>query len=148
MSDTATRQERRGRKTTEEEVFAYLRRKGVDPDVLLEGAEETPVPDDEGFYEELRAELWRRRQVMTDTALVNGLKALTAAAAAAASARTDDAETVRGVDEILADAGLPDERRIEIGREEIVRLTERRAALELVVAGIEGASHEASVLSV
>lgn len=142
---TGARTETRGRKTREEEVYAYLRQHDIDPEALFgeadgdaEGRDVGFVPGDEQMFEEFRTELYRRRREMNDTALVAGLKSLALLAAAAKAANVDEAEDVREVSEILADAGLPAERRVELGRQEVARLAEQTRALELVVASIEG----------
>ena len=132
---------RRGRRTKEEEALDYLRSigKNIDdiPDVEYE------IPDPETMLREFEERLYRemRNGNLNNTSLVNGLKAI-ASLAITWREQNGPKEVVveRGVDEILGDAGLPRERRVDIGREEIDRLRARTSALELVVAQIEGAA--------
>lgn len=129
-----------GRKTREEEVADYLREQGKSiedlPDAIFN------IPDDPlEMLEDFKVELYTqmKRGELKSTALVQGLKAIQAIAEAYLAANPPQVVVKeQGVDEILVDAGLPRDRRIEIGREEIERLREREAALHLMVARLEG----------
>lgn len=127
-----------GRLTKEEEFKRELERRGVSLDDLPS----VEVPDDpEQILEDFKAELYRQMKSgdLKSTGLVNGLKAVAQLAEAYRAANPPQVEVEElGVDEILTDVGLPRDRRIEIGRQEIERLRERTRALEMVVARIEG----------
>lgn len=136
--DVATK--KRGRGTREEEAHAYLRSVGIDPHSVLDNIRSIEVPEsDEEYFQKFRELLYIRAATdeLSDTALVNGLKAI-ATMAEAAAARQQDEDVIRDVDVILADAGLPAARRVEIGRGEIERLRARVAGLEMLVAQLEG----------
>lgn len=127
-----------GRLTKEEEFKRELERRGVSLDDLPS----VEVPDDpEQILEDFKAELYRQMKSgdLKSTGLVNGLKAVAQLAEAYRAANPPQVEVEElGIDEILADVGLPRDRRIEIGRQEVERLRERTNALEMVVARIEG----------
>ena len=127
-----------GRLTKEEEFKRELERRGVSLDDLPS----VEVPDDpEQILEDFKAELYRQMKSgdLKSTGLVNGLKAVAQLAEAYRAANPPQVEVEElGIDEILTDVGLPRDRRIEIGRQEIERLRERTNALEMVVARIEG----------
>lgn len=129
-----------GRKSTQEEVAEYLRAHGksIDdlPDAIID------VPDDPlEMLDEFKTELYKqmKRGELKSTALVQGLKAINGIAEAYLVANPpENVEKQQGVDEVLSDAGLPSDRRIEIGLQEIERLRERVSAVQLVVARLEG----------
>lgn len=127
-----------GRLTKEEEFKRELERRGVSLDDLPS----FEIPDDpEEMLEEFKVELYRQMKSgdLKSTGLVNGLKAVAQLAEAYRAANPPEVEVEeQGIDEILADVGLPRDRRIEIGRQEVERLRERTNALEMVVARIEG----------
>lgn len=127
-----------GRLTKEEEFKRELERRGVSLDDLPS----FEIPDDpEQILEDFKAELYRQMKSgdLKSTGLVNGLKAVAQLAEAYRAANPPQVEVEElGIDEILADVGLPRDRRIEIGRQEVERLRERTNALEMVVARIEG----------
>ena len=135
-----TEPKRKGRKTAEEEVQDYLRSIGKEldqlPDIDLE------IPDNpEELLEAFTEQLYRQMKLgeLKSTALVNGLRAI---ASLADKWKQENPPEItvdeRGIDEVLKDVGLPRERRIEIGRDEIERLRKQTSDLELVVARIEG----------
>jgi polyhydroxyalkanoate synthesis regulator phasin len=129
-----------GRRTREEEAREWLRQQGKSVDDIPDKTFEMPE-DPQQMLEEFTAELYKQMQrgELKNTSLVNGLKAV--ASLAESYRQAHPVEVVveeRGIDEILGDAGLPRDRRIDIGRQEIDRLRERTSALELVVARIEG----------
>lgn len=127
-----------GRLTKEEEFERELARRGI----AIEDLPTVDVPDDpEQMLEEFKKALYREMAsgALKSTGLVNGLKAIAQLAEAHRAANPPEKEVEEvGVDEVLADVGLPRNRRIEIGRKEIERLKERTDALALVVARIEG----------
>ena len=127
-----------GRLTKEEEFKRELERRGI----ALDDLPTTEVPEDpEQMLEEFKSELYRQMKSgdLKSTGLVNGLKAVAQLAEAYRAANPPQVEVEElGIDEILADVGLPRDRRIEIGRQEVERLRERTNALEMVVARIEG----------
>lgn len=130
---------RRGRRTKHEEALEYLKSIGKDIGEIPEL--EFEIPDPEQMLEEFKEKLYREMKSgnLTSTALVNGLKAVASIAEAHRLAMQVGVEPVeRDVDEILGDVGLPRDRRVDIGREEIDRLRSKTVALELVVAQIEG----------
>jgi polyhydroxyalkanoate synthesis regulator phasin len=131
---------RRGRKSKQEEVEDYLRSIGKSLDDLQDKVFETP-DDPEEMLEEFTSELYRQMKIgeLKSTSLVNGLKAI--ASLAQRYRELNPPEVVveeQDVDELLKDAGLPRDRRVELGRQEIDRLRARTSALEVVVARIEG----------
>jgi len=127
----------RGRRTKEEEAREYLAELGLDPTSVLDALRErgeVDIPDDEQMLEEFKQALYVQMRMgqLKSTALVQGLKAIGDIAATIKPGAAEDGPE-RGIDEILADAGLPAERRQEIGRVELGRLHSRAAALELVL---------------
>lgn len=136
---------RRGRKTKAEEAEDYLRSIGIDPASVLRDAANRPpleVPDDEQIVAEFKEAVYTAMKLgdLKGTPLVNALKALSILAETAKQNEPDEDEPERGIDEILADAGLPPGRRVEIGRQELARLHTRAAALELVIDNITEAA--------
>lgn len=133
-----------GRKTKEEEAKDYLASLGLDPMSVLEDVQERvalEVPDDATIVAEFKEAVYVAMKLgeLKGTPLVNALRALSVLADAAKQDEKDEGPE-RGVDEILADAGLPADRRRDIGRRELERLHARAAALELVVNSIEEAA--------
>lgn len=132
-----------GRKSKAEEARAYARTLGVDLDAAAAGEDsrvEFEVPDDpQQIVVEFTTALYTQMKLgdLKGVALVQGLKAIASIADSLRPAEVEDV-SVREVDEVLADAGLPAHRRVELGREEIERLRGRKAALELLVARLEG----------
>jgi len=127
----------RGRGTKQEEAWKYLAELGLDPGSVLDALRErgeVDIPDDAAMLEEFKQALYVQMKTgqLKSTALVQGLKAVAIISATAKPDAADDGPE-RGIDEILADAGLPAERRQEIGRVELGRLHSRAAALELVL---------------
>ena len=147
MTTSDSEPTKRGRKTKEQEAWNYLLSQGIDPADVLSGATgraPVEIPDDpaeivEAFKDALYTQM--KRNELKGTALVQGLKAVAVLAEVAKNEpdRADSSE--RGVDEILADAGLPVERKLEIGHAELARLRERTVALEVVVKNIQEESH-------
>lgn len=125
-----------GRKTKEEEAKDYLASLGLDIPEELKGPIE--IPGSEQMVVEFKEELYRqmRSGKLGQTALVNGLRALAVLAEASKQKEQAEEGPERGIDEILADAGLPSDRKREIGHQELQRLHARAAALELVVEAI------------
>jgi len=131
---------KRGRKSREEEVADYLREQGKSIDDLPDAIIDLPE-DPLEMLEEFKTELYKqmKRGEIKSTALVQALKTIDGIAEKYLAANPPKVEVrEQGVDEILVDAGLPRERRIEIGRTEIERLRERENALQVVVARLEG----------
>lgn len=129
-----------GRKTREEEVADYLREQGKSIDDLPDADFEIPS-DPLAMLEDFKKTLYvqMKRGELKSTALVQGLKLVDSIAEKYLAANPPVVVVKeQGVDEILIDAGLPRDRRIEIGRGEIERLREREAALHLMVARLEG----------
>jgi hypothetical protein len=143
-SETAEGPKRgRGRRTKEEEARDYFAELGLDSSVFdaLKDRGEIEIPDDAAMLEEFKKALYVQMSTgqLKSTALVQGLKAI---ALIAATARpSEDTGPERGIDEILADAGLPLERRREIGVQELERLHSRAAALETIVKNIKEATN-------
>jgi len=131
---------KRGRKSREEEVADYLREQGKSIDDLPDAIIDLPE-DPLEMLEEFKTELYKqmKRGEIKSTALVQALKTIDGIAEKYLAANPPKVEVrEQGVDEILVDAGLPRERRIEIGRNEIERLRERENALQMLVARLEG----------
>ena len=131
---------RRGRKTAEEEARDYLRKHGIDPDTLQK-IEASDLPDPEQMFEDLLAVIYSQSQSndLKGAALVNGLRLVRELAEESRKKREkEEVVEERDIEDILADAGLPAERRIEIGLGEVERLRARTTALQLVIAKIEG----------
>lgn len=130
---------RRGRRTVEAEVQEYLRKAGKKMDDLPDV--DVEVPDELTMLDEFKAELYRQMKTgeLKGSNLVNGLKAVAAMADAYLAAHPPEVVVdERGIEEILGDVGLPRDRRIDIGRQEIDRLRARESDLQLVVARLEG----------
>src|SRR5690242_16908099 len=97
---------KRGRKSRQEEVEAYLREQGKSIDDLPDAIFEIPENPLE-LHEEFRSELYKqmKRGELKSTALVQGLKAIDGMAEkhlAANPPKVDVQE--KGVDEVLVDA--------------------------------------------
>lgn len=134
-----------GRGTKEDEANAYLAGLGLDAESVLAALKERAaieIPDAAGMVSEFREALYVQMKLgeLGSTALVQGLKAVAVLAEADKQSGPEDTGPERGIDDILADAGLPPERRRDIGRQELERLHARAAALELVVNNITEAS--------
>ena len=134
-----TEPRKRGRKTVEEEVQDWLKSQGKQledlPDVEIE------VPDELQMLEEFKAALYVQMKSgeLKGSNLVNGLKHVASMAEAYLAAHPPEVVVVEeGIDEVLADIGLPRARRIDLGRQEIERLRSRVDDLQLVVARLEG----------
>lgn len=130
---------KRGRPSKEEEVRRYLAQYDLNLDELLgRPAENIEVPDDpQEIIDELTKIIYKRVRGggMKDTALVNSLKVLDTLAERARGNEDDDGPE-RGIDEILRDAGLPVERKVEIADLELSRLQRRLEALRSVRDGL------------
>jgi hypothetical protein len=142
VSEEAGEQKRgRGRRTKEEEARDYLAELGLDSSVFdaLKDRSDIEIPDDAAMLEEFKKALYVQMSTgqLKSTALVQGLKAIALIAATARPSEETGPE--RGIDEILTDAGLPLERRCEIGRVELARLQSRTAALATVLGTMEAA---------
>jgi hypothetical protein len=139
LTTTGSEPARRGRKTKEQEAWNYLLSQGIDPAEVLGGTGAplaVDIPDDPSeVVEAFKGALYKQmtRGELKGTALVQGLKAVATLAEAAKNEPDADGGPERGIDEILADAGLPDERRLEIGRGELARLESRTVALARVL---------------
>ena len=132
-----------GRRTAEEEARAYLERHGINPDTLddFKFVDNEELPDPEEMFDQFLGILYRHAKSgdLKGTGLVNAITKLANLRDEARKEREkNEVVEEREIEDILADAGLPAERRIEIGRAEVERLRERTAALEVVVARIEG----------
>ena len=132
-----------GRKSKEEETRDYLRSLKLDPDTILQAAEgaSLEVPDDpDELVKEFTAALYTAMKLgdLKSTALVQGLKAISLIAEQVKKDLPPPAPVIREIDEVLSDAGLPRDRRIEIGRAEIERFLSRADELRLVIARLEG----------
>lgn len=133
-----------GRGTAEEEAKRYLAGLGVlNPEEILDGLKDRSaieVPDNpEDLLREFTEALYLQMKLgeLKSTALVQGLKAVSILAEAAKRDEPPVEGPERGIDEILADAGLPLDRRLEIGKRELERLRAREKALAAVVDGLE-----------
>lgn len=132
-----------GRKTKEEEAKDFLRAQGIDPDRLAveQGTAMFEVPEDpEDLVSEFTAAVYTQMKLgdLKGVALVTALKAIVQLGEQLKQKPADDEESVREIDEVLSDAGLPAGRRVELGRLEIERLRGRLSGLELLVARLEG----------
>ena len=128
-----------GRKSTEEEVQDWLRQHGKQLDDFPDLGLETPDPLT--MLEEFRTEAYRQMKAgeLKGSNLANVLRLIDKMAEDyKATLPPTDVVEEKGIEEILADLGLPAKRRIELGREEIRRLRERESALQLLVARLEG----------
>lgn len=132
-----------GRKTKEEEARDYLRSLKIDPDQILAAATESTftVPEDpDELVREFTEALYTAMKLgdLKSTALVQGLKAIGQIAEQVKRDTPPVVEEVRGILDVLADAGLPRGRRVEIGRQEIERLAAQIGDLQLLIARLEG----------
>lgn len=127
-----------GRGTSEDEAKAYLASLGLDPHAVLDGLKERrqiEVPTDEMMIAEFKEAIYVQMKLgeLKSTPLVNALKALSILADAAKANEPADDTPERDIADVLADAGLPAGRRVEIGQQELEKLYARAEALKLLV---------------
>lgn len=126
--------ERRGRKSTEEEVAAYLAARGITPERIeaLKRAE-----DPQSFAEMLDlaiTDVWANFKNLSATAKVAALKEIRALAKAEEGVRPGAEPEPLVADVIDGIVHLPAERKREILEHELVRVDEERARIVEVLA--------------
>jgi hypothetical protein len=128
MSEQAV--ERRGRKSTEQEVRSYLAAQGLDPDQILAGTDaDQPLPETpEEMRDAFMRILWSKRATLSDTALSSALTALGRLMATAKPEGPPEDEPLIA-DVIAGVTQLSVERRREVLKGALTRLDVERARI-------------------